>query len=134
MKAYFVSLTLVLLISRFTCAQQSSGSVCVASRADDPFWKEPILPSGEINSHGLRVKIDKRAAVPWPQKKSLKIEGLEATGRHLLVILDSGGKAIQSVWFRFSEYKGTDLCMSYDGYQCVQLHEATRRTPWCKCK
>jgi hypothetical protein len=30
MKAYFVSLTLVLLISQFTCAQQSSGSVCVA--------------------------------------------------------------------------------------------------------
>jgi hypothetical protein len=134
MKAYFVSLTLVLLISQYTCAQHSSGSVCVASRADDPFWKEPILPSGEINSHGLRVKIDKRAAVPWPQKKSLKIEGLEATGRHLLVILDSGGKAIQSVWFRFSEYKSTDLCMSYDGYQGVQLREDTRRTPWCKCK
>jgi hypothetical protein len=107
MKAYFVSLTLVLLISQFACAQQSSGSVCVASRADDPFWKEPIPPSGEINSHGLRVKIDKRPAMAWPRRKSLKIE---------------------------AEYKSTDLCMSYDGYQGVQLHEDTRRTPWCKCK
>ena len=134
MKAHFVSLALVLLISPFACAQQSSGSVCVASRADDPFWKEPIPPSGEINSHGLRVKIDKRPAMAWPQTKSLKIDGLEAIERHLLVVLDSGGKAIESVWFSFSEYKSTDLCMSYDGYQGVQLHEDTRRTPWCKCK
>ena len=134
MKAHFIALTLVLLISHFTCAQQGKGSVCVASRADDPFWKEPIPRNGEINSHGLRVKIDKHPAITWPQKKSLKIEGLEASERHLLVVLDSGGKAIESVWFRFWEYKSTDLRMSYDGYQGVQLHEDTRRTPWCKCK
>jgi hypothetical protein len=133
-KAYSSAFTLVLLISQFTCAQQGGGSVCVASRADDPFWKEPIPRNGEINSHGLRVKIDTRPAVAWPQKKSLKIEGLEARERHLLVVLDSGGKAIESLWFKFSEYKSTDLCMSYDGYQGVQLSEDTRRTPWCKCK
>jgi hypothetical protein len=133
-RVHFVALSLVLLIPHFTWAQQSTGSVCVASRADDPFWKEPIPSSGEINSHGLRVKIDRRPAMAWPQKKSLKIDALEADERHLLVVLDSGGKAIESVWFRFSEYKSTDLCMSYDGYQGVQLHEDTRRTPWCKCK
>ena len=134
MKAQLIALTLVLLVSGLTCAQQGSGSVCIASRADDPFWKEPIPRNGEIDSHGLRVKIDKRPAIAWPQKKSLEIDTLEAGGRHLLVILDSGGKAIESVWFRFSEYKSTDLCMSYDGYQGMQLHGDTRRTPWCKCK
>jgi hypothetical protein len=79
-------------------------------------------------------QIDKRPAMAWPQKKSLKIEGLEPSERHLLVVLDSGDKAIESVCFRFSEYECTDLCMSYDGYQGVQLHEDTRRTPWCKCE
>jgi hypothetical protein len=35
--------------------------VCVAAMAADPFWKEPTtLPNGQVNSHGLRVKIDKR--------------------------------------------------------------------------
>jgi len=132
--AHFIALTLLLLISQVTGAQQGSGSVCVASRADDPFWKEPIPSSGEINSHGLRVKIDKRPPMAWPQKKGLKIEGLETSERHVLVVLDSGGKAIESVRFRFSEYKSGDLCMSYDGYQGVQLQENTRRTSWCKCK
>ena len=78
--------------------------------------------------------MDKRPAMAELQKKSLKIEGLESSERHLLVVLDSGDKAIEDVWFRFSEYKSTDLCMSYDGYQGVPLHEDTRRTPWCKCK
>lgn len=44
------------------------------------------------------------------------------------------GKPIESVWFAFSGYKSTDLCMTYDGYQGIQLHDATRHTPWCKCK
>ncbi|HKW63274.1 MAG TPA: hypothetical protein VJN89_12065 [Candidatus Acidoferrum sp.] len=30
--------------------------------------------------------------------------------------------------------KSTDLCMTYDGYQGIGLQEATRRTPWCKCR
>jgi hypothetical protein len=34
-----------------------------ARPADSETWKEPIPPSGEINSHGLRVKIDKRPAM-----------------------------------------------------------------------
>ncbi len=135
MKTKLVLMTLVLLISHFACAQQSSGSVCMASRADDTFWKEPAtLPNGEINSHGLKFKIDKRSATEWPQQKSLKIEGLDTSERHLLVVLDSGSKPIQSVWFKFSHYKSTELCMAYDGYQGISLQEATRRTPWCKCK
>lgn len=73
-KAPFIALTLVLLVSQSMCAQQSKGSVCIASRADDPFWKEPIHRNGEIDSPGLRVSIDKRPAMAWPQKKSLKID------------------------------------------------------------
>ena len=101
MKTELIVVVLVLLISHFACAQQNSGSVCIAARADDPFWKEPAtLPNGEINSHGLKFKIDKRPVAAWPKWKSLKIEGLDTSDRHLLVVLDSGGKAIQSIWFK----------------------------------
>jgi hypothetical protein len=133
-RAHFIAWTLVLLISQFTCAQEGSGSVCIAARADDPFWKESAtLSSGQINSHGLKVKIDKRPATAWPEQKSLKIEELDISERHLLVVLDSTGKPIESVRFKFSDYKSTELCMDYDGYQGIGLREATRRTPWCKC-
>jgi hypothetical protein len=53
--------------------------------------------------------------------------------RHILVVLGSDGKPIESVKFRFSDYKSTELCMTYDGYQGIGLQEATGRTPWCKC-
>ena len=134
MKTGLVVVVLVLLFSRVACAQQGTGSVCVAARADDPFWKEPAtLPNGEINSHGLKFKIDKKPPTNWPQRKSLNVDGLDTSERHLLVVLDSSGKPVESVWFRFSDYKSPELCVDYDGYQGIGLREATRRTPWCKC-
>jgi hypothetical protein len=127
--------TLVLLVTISGTAQRGMGSVCVAARIDDPFVKEPaILPNGEMNSHGLKVRVDKRPVEEWPQRKSLKFDGLDTSERHLLVVLDSSGKPIESVRFKFSDYTNTDLCMSYDGYQGIGLQEATRRTPWCKCR
>jgi hypothetical protein len=134
-KTVLMAVTLVLLVSISTEAQQGTGSVCVAARIDDPFWKEPAtLPNGEINSHGLKVRVDTRPAVEWPQRKSLKIDGLDTSEQHLLLVLDSSGKPIESVRFKFSGYKSADLCMTYDGYQGMGLQEATRRTPWCKCR
>jgi hypothetical protein len=126
--------TAFLLSCRLALAQEAKGSVCVAARADDPFWKEPAtLPNGQINSHGLRLKIDKTPAVAWPDRKSLKIDGLNTSEGHVLAVLGADGKPIESVRFKFSEYKSTALCMNYDGYQGIGLQEATRRTPWCKC-
>ncbi len=135
MKISVVALILILSISHLATAQQITGSVCVPARADDPFWKEPpTLPNGQINSHGLRVKIDKRPAVAWPDRKSLKLDELDTSERHTLAVLSSDGKPIESVKFRFAEYKSTELCMTYDGYQGLGLQEATRKTPWCKCR
>jgi hypothetical protein len=83
-KIAFVVVALVLAISHCATAQQATGSVCVAARVDDPLWKQPaILPNGEINSFGFRVKIDKRPAAAWPERKSLKIDGLATSERHL---------------------------------------------------
>jgi hypothetical protein len=133
-KTELIAVALLLLVSHFVWAQQPGGSVCVAARVDDPFWKESaILPNGQINSHGLKVKIDKRPVMAWPERKSLKIEELDTKERHLLVVLDSSGKPIESVRFKFSDYKTAELCLAYDGYQGIGLQEATRRTPWCKC-
>ncbi len=134
MKVGFLVVTLILTLSHLATAQHATGSVCVAARVDDPFWKEAAtLPNGQINSHGLRVKIDKRPAVAWPERKSLKIDGLDTSERHVLVVLTSDGKPIESVRFRFSQYNSIELCMAYDGYQGIGLQDATRRTPWCKC-
>ena len=134
-KLGLMMIALVLFLPAKGAAQQGTGSVCVAARTDGPFWKEPAaLPSGEINSHGLKVRVDKRPIEEWPRRKSLKFDGLDIRETHLLVVLDSSGKPIESVRFRFSDYKSTELCMSYDGYQGIGLQEATRRTPWCKCR
>jgi hypothetical protein len=130
-----MAVTLVLFLSISATAQRATGSVCVVARIDNPFFKEPAtLPNGEINSHGLKVQVDKRPAQEWPQQKSLKIDGLDTGEQHLLVVLDSSGKSIESVRFKFSDYKSTDLCMTYNGYQGIGLEEATRRTRKCKCR
>jgi hypothetical protein len=117
-----------------TVAETQTGTLCVASRAATPFRGQIIRPTGEVSSGGLRLKIDKQPAVPWPQRESLKIEGLDLSARHLLVILDSRGEPEESLWFRFSAFKGDRVCMSYDGYQGIQLNLDGRKTTWCRCK
>src|SRR3989442_623499 len=97
-KTGLMAVTLVLLVSISGAAQRGTGSVCVAARIDNPFWKEPAtLPNGEINSHGLKVRVDRRPVEEGPQRKSLKIDGLDISERHLLVVLDSSGKPIDSL-------------------------------------
>ena len=128
-----VGIVVALLLPQATLAQ-SGGSVCVASRADDPFRGQVIPPTGKVDSHGLQVKIDSRPAMPWPQRRSLKLDALDLDQRHLLAVLDARGMPVESFWFRFSGYKSTNLCMSFDEYQGIQLQEDTRHTPWCKCK
>jgi hypothetical protein len=126
-----VGLTLVLLFLSGGGAEPATGTLCVASRADTPFRGQVIPPTGEVSSGGLQVKIDKRPAVPWPQRESLKVEGLDIKERHLVAVLDAHGKPEVSAWFRF--YGSNHLCMSYDGYQGIGLDES-RHCPWCRCK
>lgn len=125
-------MTAFLLAVPLLAANPDTGSVCVASRADDPWFK--VAPPDATNTRGFRVTIDKRPAVPWPQRASLKLDDLDLGDTHLLVVLDGAGKRVESVRFKFSTYRSVHLCMSYDGYQGMQLQEATKRTPWCKCK
>lgn len=126
-----IGLIFVLALPQARAQEPVRGSVCVASRADDPWWK--VAAPDATNTRGLSVKIDNRSAAPWPRVKSLRLDDLDLQDSHVLVILDANGKPIESVRFKFSSYTKADLCMSYDGYQGMQLSEATRRTPWCKC-
>jgi hypothetical protein len=133
MKFTFIGLALLSLLCQSNAGEPGSGTICVAPRAATPFRGQVIPPTGEVSSGGLQVRIDKRQAAAWPQRESLKIGGLALNERHLLAVLDAKGKPIESLWFKFSDYKGVDLCMSYDGYQGVGLDEA-KHCPWCKCK
>ena len=129
-----VGALLILFFGQAGPAAPQYGTVCVASRADDPFRGQVIPPTGEVSSGGLRVRVDKRPSVDWPQRRSLEIGELDLNERHLLAVLDARGKPVESMWFRFSEFKNPNLCMAYDGYQGIDLKEDNRHTPWCKCK
>jgi hypothetical protein len=110
--------------------QPQRGTVCVAPNSSKP--PERFSPGGDYNPATLSLKIDNGRLILWPHKESVIIGDLDLQQRHL-VVLTSDGKRIQSFWFRFSEYKSRDLCVSFDGYQGVQLQER-KRSPWCKCK
>ncbi len=111
-------------------AETESGTVCVIPNSEKPPTR--ISPGGAYNPATLLLKIDKRPAIHWPHKEIFKVEGLDLKERHLVVLL-SDGKRIQSFWFRFAEFKTADhLCISFDGYQGVNLQEAN--PPYCKCK
>ena len=84
MRIVAIALALASILFQARAAESQAGSVCVASRAADSFRGQVIPPTGEVSSNGLRVRIDKRPSEPWPQRKSLKIDGLDIGERHLL--------------------------------------------------
>jgi hypothetical protein len=97
MRVMVTVLVAVLFLPHGGSAEPEIGTICVAARADDPFRGQVIPPTGEVSSNGLQVKVDKRPAIPWPQRESLKIEGLDLKERHLLAVVDAHGKAIESL-------------------------------------
>jgi hypothetical protein len=107
-----------------------TGTVCVLPNSAEPPTR--ISPGGEFNPSTLTISIDQQPPVAWPHKRTVKIENLTLSERHLIV-LTSDGKRIQSFGFRFSDYKDTKLCVSYDGYQGVQFGDKYN-TFWCRCK
>lgn len=134
MRILLIGLVAVLLLPAGGSTQPATGTICVAARADDRFRGQVIPPTGEVSSGGLQVRVDKHPAIAWPQRESLKIDGLDLNERHLLAVVDAHGKPVESLWFRFSSYNSKHLCMAYDGYQGIGLEPDGRRCPWCRCK
>src|ERR1700741_2586702 len=120
----------MLLLGPALFGQSGRATVCVAPNSPDPPTR--TSPGGLYNPVTLSLKIDKNPPIRWPHKDSIKIGDLDVNQRHL-VVLTSDGKKIQYFWLRFSEYKTTDLSISFDGYQGVQLDDR-KSAPWCKCK
>src|SRR5580700_1934268 len=90
-----VTFTVLSLFAQVSAEDPDSGTVCVASRVDDPWYK--VAPPDATNTLGYSIRIDKRAAVPWPRLKSLRLGDLDLQDSHLLVILGANGKPVESV-------------------------------------
>lgn len=105
------------------------GTICVVPNPATPPTR--VSPGGFYNPATLELRLDKRQPVPWPHKEETRIERLDLAERHL-VVLRSDGKPIQSFWFRFSDFSSDSLCLSFDGYQGVQLRKPA--SSQCKCK
>ena len=132
------SMTTVFLIAVLLCpvsfAQSEQGSVCVAPISKD--WpatsgtEELACPSNKFS-----LKIDGQKAIPWPNKESIKIDGLDLNVRHRIFVY-CGGRPQQSFGFRFSEFKTAELCLFLnDLYKTAQLWDPKQNpAPWCKCK
>ncbi len=130
MKLVSAVLVIGLLALLAPSAVGQQGFVCVAPNSTQRPTR--ISPGGDYNPTTLSVKTDKGRLVLWPHKEGLRIADLDLNERHLVTLV-SDGKAISSFWFKFSQYKSQDLCLSFDGYQGPQLQEI-KSSPWCKCK
>ena len=73
--------------------QGQHGTICVLSNSAEPPTR--ISPGGMYNPATLAVSIDNEKPILWPHKRSVRIENLILTERHLIV-LTSDGKRIQS--------------------------------------
>lgn len=126
-----VTLAAILLSSAFP-AESETGSVCIAPVPEKPTpFSAP--PLSVCDSSKLSVKIDAQEPIAWPIKESMKIDGLDVTTTHR-VLVSCNGKPQQSFKFRFSEFQTGKLCLFInDLYKTVQLWES-KDSPWCKCK
>jgi hypothetical protein len=113
-----IALLSVVLIPTTGGEGPARGTIAVASRAVTPSRGQVIPPAGEVSSGGLRVKVDQRPPIPWPQRESLKIEGLDSEERHLLAVVDAHGKTVESLWFRFTNHNSLHLCMATKASDC----------------
>jgi hypothetical protein len=121
-----------LLVTPVFSAELDQGSVSVA-----PIPVKPpntfATPDLVCRPRNIALKFDSRQNISWPHQDGMKIEGLDISQRHTVVVL-CNGKPQQTFRFRFSEFKENKLCLFIDGlYQTVELWEL-KKSPWCKPK
>ena len=108
----------------------ATGSVCIAPPSSSPATTaSPDAPRCDGN---LSVKIDDGTAVDWPRTNSARLQPLDLTPRHRVIVL-CDKKPIASFSFRFSDFDEPNLCLFRDSaYSTLQLWEQ-KRARWCKC-
>ena len=126
-----VVLAVVVLLSPALFAESGSGSVCISPVPEKP--SDISAPGLFCESAKLSVKIDAQQPMAWPIKENVKIDALDITATHRVVVF-CNGKPQQSFKFRFSEFETRELCLFVnDMYKTAQLWES-KGAPWCKCK
>lgn len=125
-----ILLALSLLSPAFP-TESGLGFVCIAPVPEKPTPRS--APGLFCDSTKLSVKIDAQQPIAWPIKESVKIDALDVTATHRVVVF-CNGKPQQSFKFRFSEFKTKELCLFInDLYKTAQLWES-KGTPWCRCR
>jgi hypothetical protein len=113
---------------------ETSGSICIGwFHKDSPPERmgDPALVCAPTSK--LRYRIDDLDVTEWPQKESVRVNGVSLQEKHRIRIY-CGTKQQQTVTFRFSEFKSTKLCLSLnDLYWTAQL-EDDKHQRWCRCK
>jgi hypothetical protein len=117
-----------LFLPREILAQQN-GSLTIFTVPDT--WSKYVGPGKYCESSKLSVRIDNGDTVQWPRKQRVQVKDLALDQSHL-VTARCGGKPLQAVRFRFSDFKSTNLCVSYDVYGGIYLFDYTTRGWGCK--
>lgn len=136
LRSIIIALAVVFLLGSTSSEKPKTGSVCVAPVPADasPFSGQLLTP---CPGKDMSLRIDHNKPRPWPLENhgSVEIDGFDLAAAHTVVIL-CGGKPQQGFRFRFSEFKGTHLCLFInDLYRTAQLWDPKESpAPWCKCK
>ncbi len=117
-----------LFLPREILAQQN-GSLTIFTVPDT--WSKYVGPGKYCESNKLSVRIDNGDTVQWPRKQRAQVKDLALDQSHL-VTARCGGKPLQAVRFRFSDFKSNNVCVSYDVYGGIYLFDYTTRGWGCK--
>jgi hypothetical protein len=109
--------------------RQEYGSLTIFTVPDT--WSKYIGPDRYCEPSKLSVRIDDGETVHWPRKQRVQVKDLALDQSHL-VTARCAGKPLQAVRFRFSNFKSTSVCVSYDAYGGIHLFDYTTRGWGCK--
>ena len=109
--------------------KQEDGSLTIFTVPDT--WSKYIGPGKYCEASKLSMRIDDGDTVQWPRKQRIQVNDL-ALDRSHLVTARCAGKPLQAARFRFSDFKSTHVCVSYDVYGGIYLFDYTTRGWGCK--
>src|SRR6266542_1562594 len=109
--------------------KQERGSLTIFTVPDT--WSKYIGPGKYCESSKLSTRIDDGDTVQWPRKQRVQVKDL-ALDRPHLVTSRGAARPLQATRFRFSYFKSTHVCVSYDVYGGIYLFDSTTRGWGCK--
>jgi hypothetical protein len=123
--------TIALIGSSLSEQDQSekNGSLTIFTVPDT--WSKYVGPGKYCEASKLSIRIDDADTIQWPRKQRIEVKGL-ALNRSHLVAARCTGKPLQAARFRFSDFKSTHVCVSFDVYGGIYLFDYT--TPGWGCK